>query len=202
MARILWPKDVVTVRNAITFRLYAKPRPENQCRRSPGNAIRLRQHIDSRADHPRCARRRLWVSLHTHDTRPWHTTCRNAPYLSDAQLATFADTMCGWFTQLRQLGPPPSESAVCGFMGTPFQSFRIQHDEYVGPFESLAEFHSQRYCSLPPSADPPMRELDARIRQKPYRICFTHGDLSPNNSCRQQLHARRPCGLGLRGMDA
>ncbi|KAI1793422.1 kinase-like domain-containing protein [Ganoderma leucocontextum] len=104
-----------------------------------------------------------------------------ASELSDAQLSAFTDAMTRWLAQLRQLGPPPSEPAVCGFMGTPFMSYRIDHSQCVGPFSSSDEFHSQYYCTLPPNADPQMRALAKCIRQKPYRICFTHGDLSPSN---------------------
>ncbi|KAM5544275.1 hypothetical protein V8D89_001935 [Ganoderma adspersum] len=70
--------------------------------------------------------------------------------LSDAQLSTFTSTMARWLTQLRQLGPPPSGQAVCGFMGTPFMSYRIDHSGCVGPFSSSDEFHSQYCCTLPP----------------------------------------------------
>ena len=101
--------------------------------------------------------------------------------LSDARLSTFTSTMAEWLAQLRQLGPPPSGLAVCGFMGTPFMSYRIDHSACVGPFSSSDEFHSQYYCTLPPEADPDIRALAKRVREKPYRVCFTHGDISPSN---------------------
>ncbi|KLO11073.1 hypothetical protein SCHPADRAFT_877319 [Schizopora paradoxa] len=106
---------------------------------------------------------------------------RTCDDLSDAQFITFAKTMRGWFDQLRRLRPLPSQPEVCGFLGTPFQSFRIYHDEYVGPFDSLAEFHSKPYCCLPPKADPQMLALEKRNREKSYQVFFTHGDISPNN---------------------
>lgn len=105
----------------------------------------------------------------------------NANQLSDTQLETFAETMRGWLTQLRYLVPPSSVPAVCGYMGTPFISYRISHDIPMGPFASLEEFHSQFFCTLPPCADEQLRAPATRMHQKPYRICFTHGDLSPNN---------------------
>ncbi|KAM5544231.1 hypothetical protein V8D89_001891 [Ganoderma adspersum] len=101
--------------------------------------------------------------------------------LSDAQLRVFTDTVTSWLAQLRQLGPPPSGPAVCGFMGTPFMSYRLNHDKCVGPFSSSDEFHRSYYCALPSEASPDMRALEKRIREKPCRICFTHGDISPNN---------------------
>ncbi|KAM5544159.1 hypothetical protein V8D89_002208 [Ganoderma adspersum] len=101
--------------------------------------------------------------------------------LSDAQLGTFTSTMARWLTQLRQLGPRPSGQAVCGFTGTPFMSYRIDHSGCVGPFSSSDEFHSQYCCTLPPQADPDIRALAKRVREKPYRVCFTHGDISPSN---------------------
>ncbi|PIL25240.1 hypothetical protein GSI_13129 [Ganoderma sinense ZZ0214-1] len=113
--------------------------------------------------------------------RPLADMPGSANDLSDTQLSAFTNTVAGWLAQLRQLDPSPSGPAVCGFMGTPFMSYRIYHDEYVGPFSSLDEFHSQYYCTLPPQADPDIRALAKRTREKPYRICFTHGDLSPNN---------------------
>ncbi|PIL25238.1 hypothetical protein GSI_13127 [Ganoderma sinense ZZ0214-1] len=104
-----------------------------------------------------------------------------ADELSDAQLRAFSDTVAGWLAQLRQLGPPPSGSAVCGFMGTSIMSYRIDHSKNVGPFSSSDEFHSQYCCTLPPEADPGIRALAKRIREKPYRVCLTHGDISPTN---------------------
>lgn len=114
--------------------------------------------------------------------RPLPQTSINANQFSDAQLATFVDTVHGWLVQLRQLAPPSSGPAVCGFMGTPFISYRISHHEPIGPFASLKEFHSQYFCTLPPQcADNQLRTLSTRMHERPYRICFTHGDLSPNN---------------------
>ena len=101
--------------------------------------------------------------------------------LSDIQLSAFTDTMTRCLAQLRQLDRPSSGPVVCGFMGTPFMSYRIDHGQCVGPFSSSDEFHGQYYCTLSPNADPEMRKLAKRTRQKLYRICFTHGDISPTN---------------------
>lgn len=106
---------------------------------------------------------------------------RCADDLSDAQFYAFTDTVTRWFTQLRELGPPPSGPAVCGFMGTSFMSYRINHNDFVGPFPSSDEFHREYYCTVPSDADPDARALAKRTREKPNRICFTHGDISPNN---------------------
>ncbi|TFK50359.1 hypothetical protein OE88DRAFT_1660693 [Heliocybe sulcata] len=106
---------------------------------------------------------------------------RNANQLSETELEFFAGTIRGWLTELCSLGPPPSSPLVCGFMDNPFMSYRIDHSDFVGAFASLAEFHAQYFCTVPPQADPEICELAERIRKKPNRVCFTHGDLSPNN---------------------
>ncbi|EPQ53240.1 kinase-like protein [Gloeophyllum trabeum ATCC 11539] len=106
---------------------------------------------------------------------------RNANQLTERELEVFSASIRNWLTQLRSLGPPPSGQAVSGFMGTPFLSYRIDHCNYVGPFASPEEFHAQYFCTLPPEADPEIRALAERIRKKPYRVYFTHGDLAPNN---------------------
>lgn len=104
--------------------------------------------------------------------------------ISQEQLATFSDTIRDWLSQLRRL-PPPSGNAICGFLGGEFHSYRIKCDNAVGPFESQDAFHAQYFCELRMKVDDPNYEritaLSRAMRQKRYRLCLTHGDLSPNN---------------------
>ncbi|TRM65150.1 kinase-like domain-containing protein [Schizophyllum amplum] len=100
---------------------------------------------------------------------------------TDEELTTFVATVGGWLAQLRGLGPPPYGASVCGYMGGSLMSYRIKHDAAVGPFASQDEFHAQYYNTLPEHANTDICHLCARIRQKRYRLCLTHGDISPNN---------------------
>ena len=107
---------------------------------------------------------------------------RNLDEYSALEMDTFVATIGVWLGQLRALGPSPYGDTVCGFTGGSFQSFRIDHNRTVGPFASQEEFYRQRYNRLPDEADASIRVLGARLRsQKRYRICLTHGDISPNN---------------------
>ncbi|THH30615.1 hypothetical protein EUX98_g3587 [Antrodiella citrinella] len=106
---------------------------------------------------------------------------RNLTKYSDQEMEVFVATVRGWLEQLRALGPSPYGESVCGFTGGPFNSYRIKHDTLVGPFTSQDEFHAQHYNTLPEEADAEIRTLSARLRQKRYRLCFTHGDISPHN---------------------
>lgn len=99
---------------------------------------------------------------------------------SKLQRAMFAETMRGWLEQLRALPPPPG-SVISGILGTPLFSYRLDFDDRLGPFESQDVFHAQYFCTLPPEADPDLSSLASRIREKRYRLCFTHGDLNPSN---------------------
>src|SRR5260221_4974040 len=109
---------------------------------------------------------------------PYTTLFRSG--LSEEQRFIFSLTMRGWFMQLRELAPPVG-NAVCGFAGTSFFSYRLDVDEPVGPFESQDTFHTHYNCTLPPNCDPMIRDLAARIRAQGYRLCLTHGDISPTN---------------------
>ncbi|KAL1731087.1 kinase-like domain-containing protein [Schizophyllum commune] len=101
---------------------------------------------------------------------------------TDQELDVFVATVGGWLQQLRALGPSPHGDAVCGFIGGPFYSYRIKHDEPIGPFASQDEFHAQWYNTLPEQANPGLRAVAARLRSdRRYRMYFTHGDISPNN---------------------
>ena len=51
----------------------------------------------------------------------------------------------------------------------------------MGPFESQDIFHGKMFCTLQPGADPAIMTLAESMGQKCYRMCFSHGDLSPDN---------------------
>lgn len=99
---------------------------------------------------------------------------------SPDQLSIFANTMRDWLTQLQSL-PPPNNTSICGFLGGDFLSYRIDSRVRVGPFESQDIFHGKMFCTFRPGADPAIVTLAESVRQRRYRMCFTHGDLSPNN---------------------
>ena len=101
---------------------------------------------------------------------------------TDQEMDVFVATVGGWFNQLRALGPSPHGDSICGFTGGPLHSYRIYHDETVGPYPSQDDFHAEHYNTLPEKADPDIHSLAARLRsQKRYKICLTHGDITPNN---------------------
>ncbi|EPQ50385.1 hypothetical protein GLOTRDRAFT_82325 [Gloeophyllum trabeum ATCC 11539] len=109
-------------------------------------------------------------------------------------MEVFVTTVGGWLEQLRAIGPSPYGDSVCGFLGGPFYSYRILHDRPVGPFASQEDFHAQWFNTLPEEADAEIRALASRLRsQKRYRICLTHGDISPNNILVDEAY--RPVGL-------
>lgn len=99
---------------------------------------------------------------------------------SPEQLSVFANTMRDWLAQLQSL-TPPNDGSICGLLGGEFTSYRIDCSSRVGPFESQDIFHGKMFCTLQPGADPAIVALAQSGRQKRYRMCFTHGDLSPDN---------------------
>ncbi|KAJ3511442.1 hypothetical protein NLJ89_g4096 [Agrocybe chaxingu] len=102
--------------------------------------------------------------------------------LSERQQDIFVETLRGWFEQLRSL-PPPDERVISGFLGGGVFSFRIGDivEEPFGPYPSQQEFHVEDFCTPWPSDDERFnRALDIRSRTS-YKICLTHGDLTPQN---------------------
>ncbi|KXN90389.1 hypothetical protein AN958_04258 [Leucoagaricus sp. SymC.cos] len=100
--------------------------------------------------------------------------------MSEEQVFIFAETLRGWFAQLRVL-PPPPDGRVSGFLGTPFLSYRINPFGRVGPFDSVEAFHAQFFCTVPPTSDPAIQSLAMRTRARKHRLCFTHCDIAPQN---------------------
>lgn len=108
------------------------------------------------------------------------------------QRAVFTETLREWFGQLRCLRPP-DDHTISGFMGTGVSSYRIQHPETVGPFASQDEFHTQPFCQPWEPYDDALRAaLEKRANTK-YKICFTHGDITPHNILVDEN--LRPCAL-------
>ncbi len=103
----------------------------------------------------------------------------SADRLSEAQASVFVDTLRGWFDQLRALTPP--SHAISGVNGVPFLSYRIRDGELVGPFASQEEFHAQYFCTPWEPLDDRVRAALAKRQSTTYRICFTHGDMTPTN---------------------
>ncbi|KAJ7900726.1 hypothetical protein B0H14DRAFT_3104210 [Mycena olivaceomarginata] len=102
---------------------------------------------------------------------------------SDRQLQRVTDVLSDWITQLRAL-PSPHGERVCGFAGGPLRSFRIGEDP-VGPFDTVADFHSQPFCTVVPydydAASPDIQQLISARPHKDYAIHLVHGDLVLHN---------------------
>ncbi|KAJ7922086.1 hypothetical protein B0H13DRAFT_1506091, partial [Mycena leptocephala] len=102
---------------------------------------------------------------------------------SDRQLQHVKDNLSDWLTQLRAL-PKPHGERVCGFTGGPLRSFRIGQ-EPVGPFDAVADFHSQPFCTVHRNdydkATPDIQQLILARPHKHYGIQLVHGDLLLHN---------------------
>ncbi|KAF9522816.1 kinase-like domain-containing protein [Crepidotus variabilis] len=98
------------------------------------------------------------------------------------QKDTFVGTLRSWLQQLRSLAPV-NKHQISGFLGGGLVSFRIGDvlDGPFGPFHSQDEFHAQDFCT-PWAAN--NRSLTCALEHRlktPYKICLTHGDLTPSN---------------------
>jgi len=112
--------------------------------------------------------------------------------MPESQRAVFTETLRGWFDQLRRL-PPPDDRTISGFMGTGVKSFRIAHPFTVGPFTSQDEFHAQPFCQPWEPFDDAVHAAVQKRAEVRYRICFTHGDITPHNILVDEN--LRPCAL-------
>ncbi|VDB89961.1 unnamed protein product [Peniophora sp. CBMAI 1063] len=100
--------------------------------------------------------------------------------LSNEQASTLSDTLHEWLLQLRALAPPSNEM-VSGIASTSFVSYRLSHSHSVGPFRTMQAFHEQTCLRVRRADGPEAHILGAARDQKAYRLCFTHGDLTPGN---------------------
>ncbi|KAF9019088.1 kinase-like protein [Hymenopellis radicata] len=101
--------------------------------------------------------------------------------LTPGQLTIIADTLRDWFNQLRSLVPPHPRQ-ISGFLpGSDFYSYRIDAGMPIPSFASQDEFHDHEFSTVWEPYDDDVRELIARRRNKQYRICLTHGDITPHN---------------------
>jgi len=92
----------------------------------------------------------------------------------------FGETLRGWFAQLRALSQP-LDGRVCSFVGTSFWCHRIDLLGPADPFDSVNVFHTQFFCTIPPTSDPTMQFLALRTCAKKHRLCFSHCDIAPRN---------------------
>ncbi|KAK0441235.1 uncharacterized protein EV420DRAFT_1580426 [Desarmillaria tabescens] len=92
-----------------------------------------------------------------------------ADNMTEEQASVFVDTLRGWIDQLR--GLPPPGHAISG----------INEGELVCPFASQEEFHAQYFCTPWEPLDDHVRAALAKRQSTQYKICFTHGDITPIN---------------------
>lgn len=100
--------------------------------------------------------------------------------MSADEVAHFEDTLRDWFSQLRAL-PPPNPRGVCGFGGGPCKSDRVHHDRMFGPFPSVSELHDYLFTTVLLEHQDRLHTFAQKSHSKAHRICFTHGDIHPNN---------------------
>lgn len=157
--------------------------------RGPSHSVRSRAHDNPGSQN---YRRRPFLArsgLHTDDASTWRgKSAGHIRNLSPHQLQVLEDTLRDWFGQLRALEPPDPD-AVCGFGGNGIKSYRIRHDEYVGPFASQKEFHEE----LVSGYEATHSVMAAASHSRPHRICFTHGDITPHSILLNE--DMRPVGL-------
>ncbi|KAJ6502186.1 hypothetical protein C8R45DRAFT_611535 [Mycena sanguinolenta] len=126
----------------------------------------------------------LMISAHLPGTPLFiHGTGHRLLGASERQLQHVTDVLSDWIAQLRAL-PSPHGARVCGFTGGPLRSFRIG-ESHVGPFDSVAHFHSQPFCTVMPyyydAASPDIQKLISARPHKQYAIHLVHGDLLLHN---------------------
>lgn len=112
--------------------------------------------------------------------------------MPEHQRVVFTETLRGWFDQLRSL-QPPDDHTISGFMGVGVYSHRIESCETFGPYSSQDEFHAQYFCQPWEPYDDTLRAALAKRTNTKYRICFTHGDITPKNILVDD--DLRPCAL-------
>ncbi|KAF8157142.1 kinase-like domain-containing protein [Crassisporium funariophilum] len=112
--------------------------------------------------------------------------------MPENQRAVFTETLRDWFDQLRCL-QPPDDRTISGFMGTGVLSYIIEHPRTVGPFASQDEFHAHRFSQPWESDDDALRAALEKRANRRYKICFTHGDITPQNILVDEK--LRPCAL-------
>ncbi|KAH6894971.1 hypothetical protein BKA70DRAFT_1117314, partial [Coprinopsis sp. MPI-PUGE-AT-0042] len=132
-----------------------------------------------------------WPDKH----RPWFTLMTSLPgtplfrqglgnrfaKCTPEQRKKMAGVLSGWLDQLRSI-PPPDPRKVCGFLGVPLFSHRLDLACRLGPFDSPSHFHAQPFCqAYPDEGDEKLKRLVEERRAKQYRICLTHGDLVLQN---------------------
>ncbi|KDR78662.1 hypothetical protein GALMADRAFT_209085 [Galerina marginata CBS 339.88] len=108
------------------------------------------------------------------------------------QREVFTKTLREWFDQLRCLRPP-DDRTISGFMGTGVSSHRIRWPDTVGPFASQDELHTQPFCQPWEPYDDALRAALEKRANTQYKICFTHGDITPHNILVDEN--LRPCAL-------
>lgn len=95
-------------------------------------------------------------------------------------ISALSDKLREWLCQLRAL-PPPSDGSICGLAGTSIASYRLSYSRNVGPFPTTEEFHLQNCLRVRGSDAAEAHALGDKRDRRHYRLCFTHGDLTPAN---------------------
>ncbi|KAI0076573.1 hypothetical protein K474DRAFT_1218425 [Panus rudis PR-1116 ss-1] len=104
--------------------------------------------------------------------------------LSSAEAELFEQDLRGWLYQLRSLVPPTQ--VVGSYTGTSCLILRLSMDNHNGPWDNIASFHQFMVTRCGEDEGHPeyveyRRLVRERMFSKPYKLCFTHGDLLPHN---------------------
>lgn len=103
--------------------------------------------------------------------------------LSSEEKLRIVHQVSEYIQQLRSIKPPPeSSSKVSSAGGGACRDIRISNSNLFGPFDDVAGFHCcVRNGVKPENIKEIFGENVADIHNRSYTICFTHGDLGPQN---------------------
>jgi serine/threonine protein kinase len=106
-------------------------------------------------------------------------------------LARFDSDLQDWLFQLRSLRPPPSVK-VSNLLGGPFIQYSLADYSLLGPFEDTRALHQFILDRVLRRSKKRILKLAPKSYRKPHRLCFSHGDLRPENIL---MHNGRLSGL-------
>ncbi|KAK4574083.1 hypothetical protein LTR86_001844 [Recurvomyces mirabilis] len=97
------------------------------------------------------------------------------------QKQAIVDQIGGFIKQLRKLEPPHPQR-ISSTDGGACRDIRVGSVKRFGPFDDLAAFHEcVRGGIAPEHVEDTFGAKVARVHQRKYKVCFTHGDLGVQN---------------------